>query len=107
MLKAEIRYAHESQAARALAPVSFSQRAPLSRRRDSSSSSASSKQGVCYAFNGESAEHKWTNSNQCRRVDQCKFAHKCMICRGEDHACYDRAECASKPRARAPPRPRR
>lgn len=59
--------------------------------------------GVCYAWNGENSEGVWTRESHCRGADQCKYAHKCMIC-GDDHPCYANPLCESQPKTRMAPR---
>jgi hypothetical protein len=73
---------------------------------NASNSNISSKpRNVCYAYNGlNSSTGEWTNSSHCLGADRCKFSHRCMHCKVEGHAIYERAECAAHPRVRAAPR---
>jgi hypothetical protein len=70
-------------------------------------SSSSKPRNVCYAYNGlDSSTGLWTDRTHCRGAERCKFAHRCLHCKLEGHAVYERAECASQPRVLpAPPRP--
>jgi hypothetical protein len=113
--KYDIRFKHQDAVRTTTTPSSSSQRGTYSNARraggNPSNSNASSKpRNVCYAYNGlNSSTGEWTNSSHCLGADKCKFSHRCIHCHTEGHAVYERAECASHPRARMAPRqaPRR
>lgn len=65
----------------------------------SSNNAGNKPRNLCYAYNGWNATTKeWQSVSHCRGADQCKFAHKCIHCKREGHAVYERPECASHPR---------
>jgi len=101
--KYDIRANHQD-AFRANAALSNQRGAASQQRRagaaGSGSNNASNKpRNLCYAYNGWNATtNEWQNVSHCRGADQCKFAHKCLHCKRDGHAVYERPECASHPR---------
>ena len=65
----------------------------------SNSNSSSKPRSLCYAYNGwNAATSEWQSISHCRGADRCRFAHKCIHCKADGHAIYERPECASHPR---------
>jgi hypothetical protein len=104
--KYDIRFKHQDASR-----INTTQRsAPAQARRSggntSNTTTSNKSRNVCYAYNGlNSSTNEWTNSSHCRSADRCKFSHKCLHCKVEGHAIYERAECAANPRVLPAPRP--
>ena len=65
----------------------------------SNSNSSNKPRSLCYAYNGwNTATSEWQSISHCRGADRCRFAHKCIHCKADGHAIYERPECASHPR---------
>ena len=103
--KYDIRYKHQDASR-----IHTTQRsAPVQARRSggnaSNTTSSNKSRNVCYAYNGlNSSTNEWSNSSHCRNADRCKFSHKCLHCKVEGHAIYERTECAANPRVLPAPR---
>jgi hypothetical protein len=103
--KYDIRFKHQDASR-----IHTTQRsAPAQARRSggntSNTTSSNKSRNVCYAYNGlNSSTNEWSNSSHCRNADRCKFSHKCLHCKVEGHAIYERAECAANPRVLPAPR---
>ena len=103
--KYDIRYKHQDASR-----INTTQRsAPVQARRSggnaSNTTSSNKSRNVCYAYNGfNSTTNEWNNISHCRGADRCKFAHRCLHCKAEGHAIYERAECAANPRVLPAPR---
>jgi hypothetical protein len=100
--KYDIRANHQ-EAFRANAALSSQRGATSQPRRvgavGSSNNAGNKPRNLCYAYNGWNATTKeWQSVSHCRGADQCKFAHKCIHCKRDGHAVYERPECASHPR---------
>jgi len=108
--KYDIRFKHQDASRAAATYTTTSQRGAHSNTRRSggnaSNSNASSKpRNVCYAFNGlNSSTGEWTSSSHCLGADRCKFGHRCLHCKLEGHAVYERADCNAQPKTRIAPR---
>jgi hypothetical protein len=103
--KYDIRYKHQDASRINTTHRSASSQARRSGGNASNTTSSNKSRNVCYAYNGlNSSTNEWSNSSHCRNADRCKFSHKCLHCKVEGHAIYERAECAANPRVLPAPR---
>jgi hypothetical protein len=101
--KYDIRFKHQDATSRVhVQHTPSTQRGTHSNVRRSSGAGSNSTisakpRRTCYAYNGDNGK-EWTNANYCRGAEQCKFTHRCIVCKAEGHAAYESAECLNKPR---------